>query len=237
MKINYDSVKAICENATQAMIYGWEHCKYDEVFLALKKEDSPLKKVFDWSIADLDHKEKTVDFRTTLEGREIKQFAYDGKNNYEEVFKTGITNLIWENYQRHNEEKHIIPLIFCVDIDDNPYPTSPAKIASRDEENDFSTHSELRRCYKFCCELDKDPDLQKISAIARASIKFVKLKLEEPKQDFTYRLELIETPFWEREEWNQNWEKRQFTKSASSSEPKIHRWREQLKDLVKNSEN
>lgn len=228
MIINYDSVKTICGKAEQAMIYGWHHCKYTELFAVLQQEQSTLKKVFNWTIALTQlHGENLI--HETLEGRKIKQFEYN-EDSLNGEYKVGITNLIWENYLRHIEGKSLIPLIFCIDIDKNPYPTTLVNIASKEEElNEYSTHSELRRCYKFCCELDENPDLKKISDIARVCIKFVKLRGEEAGQGSIYHLEEI-SPFWQNPEWNQKWKERKVNREVSSSKP--HYWKEQLKNLM-----
>jgi hypothetical protein len=60
------SVKKICGDAKQVMVYGWEHCLYAHVENGLSNSDL-FNKVFDYRVG----KKK----RITLEGNVIKRIS------------------------------------------------------------------------------------------------------------------------------------------------------------------
>ena len=74
--LNYDSVKDVCGDSKQAMVYGWQHCKYTQIGEALKKSSSPIEKVFDWSLGNKTTPQEKLE---TLEGRKIAQFEYTAR--------------------------------------------------------------------------------------------------------------------------------------------------------------
>lgn len=217
--INLDSVKDICVNANQVMIYGWRSCGYEEVIARLKKNDSPIRKVFDWC-PDVNEK--------TLEGKSFEKIRMKN-GSLETICKTRITMLVLENYKRKQKDQPIIPLIFLYDIEDNPFQTTPSTITSRSTSfNELLTNIELRRCYKMCCE--KNPGLKLITEVARETIRFIKLT-RNSKDEYTF---VLLKPFWEEEEWDSRWNERQATKEIKSTR-KMYLWREQLKSAIANN--
>lgn len=124
------------------MVYGWAHCKYDEVANALFQGQLHIQKVFCWVLGC---KDALPDEVTTLEGRAIEQVEVDEihlKKTYKKASnekventevkdehndfdsrlitrqcKAGLTNIVFENYKRKKEGLPIIPVIFCVDIE------------------------------------------------------------------------------------------------------------------------
>jgi hypothetical protein len=92
--------------------------------------------------------------------------------------KAGITNLLLENYKRVKEGKEIIPALFCMDIVDNEFSPTTKSVTAKDvAQNNLVTHSELRRCYKLCRELENSEhvELREMAEIARQMFKFVKI--------------------------------------------------------------
>src|ERR1700722_18699429 len=144
------------------------------------------------------------------------------------VCKAAIVNLMLENYKRKQEHKPLIPLIFCYDIEDKKRIITPESIASRETNcNKVITNKELRRCYKICCELEKDPKLQEIAEIAKESLRFLKLVGNDSTE---YKMELID-PFWKSPEWETKWKDRIATKQPANPS-KRNPWREELKSAV-----
>src|SRR5437763_1694118 len=129
-KLDMDSVKKVCGKSEEVMVYGWKHCGYSQLSTRLEQPDSPIKRVFDWSLGSMDTAIKTPDKATTLEGRKIEQvpvpdmkkFASRRKENDCARFcKLGLTNIVLENYKRLKENKALIPILFVFDRDNNPF--------------------------------------------------------------------------------------------------------------------
>ncbi len=125
--LDSDSVAKILKGGNQIMVYGFNHCQYMEVCAVVEspKTKLPIKRVFDYYLGKfVGVSEENV---TTLEGRKMNRLVYeDTSMNYPlaRQCKTGIVNLVLENYKRKKEGLPLIPLIFCVDIDGNPKPIS-----------------------------------------------------------------------------------------------------------------
>lgn len=250
LKLNFDSVKQIVGESKQVMVYGWIDCYYIEVSKALKSVDSPIGKVFNSVIGD--HGMSDRDKRKILEtvdGSIIKQLKFDKvhedkrdhdnsliktkeKYSTSRVCKAGITNLMLENLKRKQNNMELIPLIFCIEVDesfskkDKFVGSTPKSITSKNQEqNQLITHSELRRCYKFCQEFEKssDPLLKEIAGIARETIKFVKLTGIE---DGSCCLEKIGAP-WDRDDWTPAWEER-LDQRRIQEDKKGNHWIEQV---------
>jgi hypothetical protein len=214
-KLNVNSVKRVFGESKQVMVYGWLHCHYQRVRAQLQK---PLiEKVYNCNFGD------KLDNTRTLEGRLVEGIERVRGETFQEgvsrLCKTGITNLVLENYKRKKEGLPVIPMIFCFDIDDNPFRIDATSISSREKElNNLITNSELRRCYKLC--KDSNP---KIQEVAEETIKFVKLY---KGGDGTTSLVEVE-PFWKDPEWDAKWAERKLSKHPKTKE-EAYRFREQL---------
>lgn len=167
-----DSVKKIIGESKQVTVYGWSHCHYGAVSDALTRD----LKVFDYRLGN------DYESSETLERQKIEKMNVYTDSKSEKEFhrkcKIGISNLLLENYKRCKEGKEFIPLIFCIDTDNNEFITNSETISSKDQElNDKITHSELRHCYKLHCELAESPNIefQQMSQIAKKMLKFVKV--------------------------------------------------------------
>lgn len=219
--INFNSLEKVCNHSNQLMFYGWDHTHYYEIISLLKmiKDDSNtiIKKHFDFWIGDKFKRDERV---STLEGRKMERIEYDsivGASHSAKICKSAIVNLVLENCKRTQENLSLIPLIFCIDIDNNPYPKSVDSIATRAlPENSRITNKELRRIYKLC-------HLQNnfIADIALKTVKFVKIYIND---NIEYEFEELK-PFWEDSKWKNSWELRQETKVIKS---KINKWEPQL---------
>ncbi len=197
--IDYESIKAICGDSKQVMVYGFGHCGWWWMLGKLRDNDSPFQRVFSFKVGTVKSPPPK-----TLEGHEIIQIPTK-PSSYSEC-KAGITNLVLTNYLRKQNNQPIIPLIFLVDVSDNQFPLSAAEIAGRTDSDKLITHSELRRCYKLCTEFE-GTSLEAISKVAQETIKFVKLV----KQDQIRIIEPCE-PVWEKSDWKAAWAQRQATK-------------------------
>jgi hypothetical protein len=99
--------------------------------------------------------------------------------------------------------------------------------------NKLVTHSELRRCYKLCYEWESspDPELRKFAAIARESLKFVKVIHE--KDTGNVSLQKVDPP-WNDPTWKAKWEQR-LTESSRTQEDREDEtgWRNQITGKIK----
>lgn len=174
--LDFTSVREVIGDTEQVMVYGWEHCYYTGVTQAFENSpDSFLKKVFNSSVGFIGAEKER-----TLEGREIQKLSVYSKQakDTHRFCKAGVTNLLLENYKRFKEGKEIIPVLFCVDTDENQYVTTKDTVSTKDKNNNkLITNSELRRCYKLCCELESSehPELREMANIARQMFKFAKV--------------------------------------------------------------
>lgn len=235
-KLDYSTLNNIISESKQVMVYGWLDCNYKDLIEDLKKEDSPIKRVFDFSIG------RPNNFYTTLEERSFEQInpiplirkKISPEKDGAQYCKAGITNLILENYKREKIGLPLIPLIFCVDIDDNSHHNNSVTLSSKEDKyNRLITHKELRRCYKLCKELESSEGLCEIAKIAQKTIKFV--KLTKTTTESSYKLQEVK-PFWEKEDWLKNWNER-MALSTPRNPLETTRWRMHLEKSVLNFNN
>jgi len=139
---------------------------------------------------------------STIEGRQIERIPYTDSPLPLASCKAGMVNIVFENYKRSKEGLTLIPILFCIDIDDNRYPHDIKSIIHKKLSTKCFTHSELRRAYKLCCELEDE----ELKEIAQKTFKFVKVKII----DRNYGLESIPAP-WENRNWAVTWAKRKET--------------------------
>lgn len=232
------SVIKICKGADQVLVYGWKHCKYDDVTETLQDligtKGFPFKQVFSYRIGN------PFDCYKTLSGRYLTNLVFEHcdymlKTHNSEVVpsivlsrlcKTGITNLVLENYKRIHEGLPLIPVLFCIDIDGNPQPLRIDHLASKDPKfNKQVTYKELRRAYKLCTH-----ENAKIREAAMGTFRFVKLvKIQE-----AFSMQEIAAP-WADPRFSQFWSLR---KKLSKSEPKeeTFNWRMQLNLYIQSFE-
>lgn len=212
------SFKQICDNSHEVMVYGASHCSYDNIFdelnyMSRANPSFEVKKVFDYHVG--------YGYTTTAEGNNFEQIPLKNDDT-KQICKTGITNLILENYKRSISGKSIIPLINCIDTSYNPYPFTAKSICSKDFRlNSIITNSELRRCYKLLTHSNP-----KISEIAKNTFKFVKVSRNSHGQ---YSLSQIDPP-WNQNNWNQEWEPRNTVNEKSH-------WNTQLEEKIRKIEN
>lgn len=207
--LDIPSVNKVCGEANQIVVYGYECCKYGLVLECFNKvlignENIKVKKCFDCELGE------------TLEGRNMSIIEED------KMWKIALVDLVFENYLRIHEEKKIIPLIFCVDIEGNEYKYSIDSITEKSVHR--LTDSELRRCYKLMYDLGDNSTAKALSIIAIASFKFVKLT-KTKKTESEYSFEPVKT--FSKEEWRKAMEIRRKGKPPTSTE-----WIEILMSLV-----
>jgi hypothetical protein len=172
--LDFHSVKQIIGERNKVMVYGWYDCHYIAITSALRKNPK-MDRVFSYAIEQREFEDRTI---------ERIPYHAKPKRSQHRSCKNGITNLLLENYKRVNEGLDIIPVIFCIDSDDNTYTTDAESITSRIEDlNILNTNSELRRCYKLCCELESSEheEFQEMALIAKEMFKFVKVAQQGDK--------------------------------------------------------
>jgi len=229
-----------------AMVYGFQHCEYEQVCQGLKKK---IVRAYDWSLGN--NSCKTIN----LSGERVYKIdpgalqAKNAKKMCNRYCKAGLVNLVIENYRKQKNGEPLTPVIFCIDIENNPYPLtsknllSKTKVVGNTVMNQVVTHSELRRAYKLC----NDPRVREdIREIAKKTFKFVHVKPITSKQKtktslkerVTYNLTEIAAP-WENSKKNSKQAKEFATELAKRKEyakknpvkrAKKTDWRAQLND-------
>jgi len=224
--INYETVAKITQGSKQACIYGFSSCLYSVIYDLCQEEGSCLERVYDYRIGDI-FEDAGLRSRRTLEGHLMVQIGATSEKRG--CFKAALVVLIFENYRRYHERLPLIPLLFCLDIDDNPFPLRPEDMTARTPAGakKLETPSEVRRCFRLACEF---PD-EIIRAVANATFKFIKVvKIPREKHillDFTE----MAAP-WRHERWEMLWKARKALPKAPRAE-KRYPWRNELLGLLR----
>ena len=236
--LDVDSFQNVSSHSPQVMVYGFGYCKHLQLIYTLHTMQPPIvNKVFECSIGNT---YKVPDqlfddkLRTTIEGRLIKQFVAEPLDNGTDekllakkyctrVYKTGILNLVFENFLRKENGLPIIPLIFTIDINNIKFPYDPASFATDTSSKNSTTKSEIRRCYKLACEFP-DPRIREIS---KETFRFVQVKIVDNK----HYIELKD-PFWLEPAWKEAWRSHD-SRGCSHKLFKEHSWEEQLLNAIR----
>ena len=114
--LGVETLHGILQGHQTAVVYGWQHCSFAEVAKAFASTRRFFD-VKDWRMGN-DDRRKTP--HPTFEGKKIYQIPshqYDegGKKWCRRVCKSGLTNLVFENYKRQLDDKQTIPLFFCLE--------------------------------------------------------------------------------------------------------------------------
>lgn len=204
---NVDSISSICPTFRDGVaVYGFVHCHYLEIIKSLNNLESV---VYDMEV-------QNEGIRVKINAGEDLASSFDVF--IKRVYKAGLVDIIIENYKRFGEGRCIIPVIFCVDIDPNPFKLTIQNIFDRTKK--FVTHSELRRAYKLCCGNDINP---KIKKIANDSFKFVCVH----KNEIEYSLSLIDPP-WRSIDCAEALKRRQSQPKQTTVDLGIPSWKSQL---------
>lgn len=233
------SAYKICNNSTQALVYGFRYCKYKSIKDTLIEQSSKLAtdlnsfflKIFDYQIGN------PLRSDYNIEGLEIDKIDFDRPSNrIPRTCKSALVDIVFENYKRKKTGKEIIPVLFCIDVSGNiaPFSVTAETLASKNSHfNDLCTFKELRRAYKLCKEFDDE----EIRAVAEETFKFVKVNVKDDEEGWSNFekgnvddcvLEQIKAP-WDDPKWMSAWTKRQETVESSSR--KTLSWRAQLARL------
>lgn len=181
--IDINSVTSIVKESEEVVIYGFGSCHYEDIYSILTAildrniRVGLIKLMHDFSV------------RNTLEGTNISRVQYKGDvGGLKRQCKTTVTNIVLENLLRLQTNKKIIPVIFCIDTDNNPYPFSIENMLTKEAALNFLiTHAELRRICKLCT--DPDPEIQRA---AIETFKFVKVRIMSDK---AYQLQEVPAPY------------------------------------------
>ncbi|MEI8300505.1 MAG: hypothetical protein WCG10_02690 [Chlamydiota bacterium] len=223
LKVNPDSIRAICGDSQQVFVYGFSHCQYGLMQELLPKSGSPIQRTFSGDPESL----YSYDITTTIEGRAF-EIIYPCKHavHPETFFKNGVASLVIENVIRQREGILNIPMLFCTDITNNKYeaPNPRSVTTTENRTNNLITHGEIRRAYKLCYDPGVDPEVQ---AVARQSFHFIKLNIVDDQ----YILEKQKAP-WEQEGWDEAWATRQEDSVSIQKESKEY-WRYHVNNLVR----
>ncbi len=235
------ALDTICKGADQVMVYGWKHCLYHLVGQAIctmtVHPDFPIKKVFSYRIGNPSNPNAK-----TLSGRKLNTLYFTGSDSslkskrpspalsqktIARECKTALTNLVLENYKRKSEGKPLIPILFCIDIDDNPTPASYSHIATKHPQfNEQITYKELRRAYKLCTH--KNVLVRKA---ALETFKFIKLT---KNQEGDYTLKPVPAP-WAHSQFPTVWNIRSKVSTSKPKQAHVN-WRKQLDQRIREFE-
>ena len=191
------SLKKLCGASQTVMVYGKEHCLYQEVGDAASHH---MKRVYNYRLGD------DTNFLATV--RETRRFGPDGTRIYQVspgllrldgtriyqvasglsskndvnasnkdrswgcVSKAALTNIVIENFRCENSGRPITPIIFCIDVVGgvNIDPSTSEKILAKGKK--FTTFQEIRRAWKLANDSRIHPGIR---AVTGRTIKFVKV--------------------------------------------------------------
>lgn len=216
--LNCRSAVEICKSSKQIVVYGFSGCKYLQITSALWNSNM-FEKIYDYKMSRYPKV-------TSLEGRVINSFC-SGND-----MKATLVNVVFENNERKKLGLPLIPVLFCVDIDDNEYPLTAQSLCTR-KKPWLWTNSELRRSYKLCCEFE-DPEIRQA---AQETFKYVKLTQSKANPG-SLELQEIDPP-WKSKEWDAAWAERKATKvpeprkSFCNKKGKSSDWRADLRKAIK----
>jgi len=155
--------------------------------------------------------------------------------------KAFLTSTLFENYKRKKEGKKLVPVLFCGDIFNNPFPSTPEKITSKfSGYNGFFSHKEIRRILKhFILKemlldtpiegLDREKALEIAKELVEiASETFIAVKVLTDIDDLITGVETIPF-FFQDKSYPSLLEKRRF--SSSKTGKKSNHWKKQLYTL------
>ncbi|KTC94603.1 hypothetical protein [Legionella erythra] len=205
MNIDERSLRVICGDSKEVVVYGFGHFKYLELCEAINK----LQGMKAYHSDDYVEKNEVMDKRT----------HYTMYNH----FKYILNDLVLENYKRQLKNEPIIPLLFIVGLGDDTYDVPRIAERSDDEFAKGVTLTELRRCYKLAHEFGKG-----LSQVAKDTFQFVHLSSSEKGYVLT-----VVKPFWQDEQWQKVWQQRKATTDKKpNSEHKNLFWREKYTVLI-----
>ncbi|KTC80967.1 hypothetical protein [Legionella cherrii] len=205
MKIDQESVNALCGESSEVVVFGFSKYDYEEVYKGINANNKI--KAFNYDDYDLKHKELH---------NNIPYSMY-------RVYKLILNDLVVDNYKRKKEGKPIVPLIFVIGNSDES--CEPRQIAKREEDpyEKWVTLTELRRVYKLTTEFGAE-----FSQVARDTVKFVSLDT----QSNPTKLKPV-SPFWESKDWQHDWEQRkEETQLRHNRLIKNSMWRSNLQGKI-----
>src|SRR5438445_10084026 len=154
MKIDPTSVKNICGNSTEVMVYGLDKCRYAKIYQ---------------NLGAINYKSYCgYDYREVIHcNTQAFKLIDCNKADTGAFFKAVLTNIILENYKRSLKNESLITVFFCVNFEDTRNKThvdlSITKLAlSHASENETVTDRELSRSYKLCNEMIGGTELKEI---------------------------------------------------------------------------
>jgi len=221
-----------------AMVYGFSSCYYNEVAGALS---SQVSRIYSYELGkDGSQWVKFLSGSSALD--EMNQDDWIDKKRNARWCKTALVKIVLKNVQNHRSKKApLIPVVFCIDRENNPYPFSVENLLSKTKAeypegcevmmNELVTHAEIRRAYKLC--FDPSVDLE-VRQVAQETFRFVRVERKifsqkEDEVDYLYDLTPLPAP-WKAPNFENEWNLRKAIRTPSLQ--KVD-WREQLRGAVK----
>ncbi len=228
--VDYSSVLNITDYSEHTVFYGYDHCKYRQIADLCTSAGNPIYNYYLFGYNTPSEKALCKLYSSTV-NKEPSMLSNGGQcKDGLRSCKANLVNLIFENYKRAMEGQPIIQLVFCIDIDDNPFPPKSEYLTNRytqDTKRRLITFSELRRAYKLCCEFSND----EIRKVASETFRFVKVSREQGDKEwiFHYSLTKVDAP-WSNKDWESLWKIREA--NPSTKETKRFPWKKELQRLI-----
>lgn len=210
------SIQAIAKS-TEFMIYGFLHCKYLDTIRTFDKPGDPFEIL-------------CFNSKNTSSG-DLEEIPHTGKE-ISALCKSQLVNLVYENYKREKLGLKKIPLLFFMDVENNPYPLHPKEWTSKK----LTTFSEIKRLLKMCnftdseyCQFSKE-EFEKDKGLigaCKAIERIAREMLIPVRINKAGNITKISLP-WEHAEFLSSWKGR---KKISSSSSKIS-WRRELVNKI-----
>src|SRR5690349_10916639 len=121
------SSSKVCNNSQEVMVYGFGKFKYLYIAKHLEKLSTKyatssnmfFQKVHRYEVG------KPYEKNSTLKG-DISKVEYEDSSHFSNIpriCKSGLVNMVMENYKREQRGEEIIPILFCIDGSNNDTDT------------------------------------------------------------------------------------------------------------------
>ncbi len=241
---------AKCGITEEAMVYGFEHCYYKNIGKVL--ENRCQVRLYDCQLGDdicflnppgVSFLRKNGDRLHQISSGAASATKKSKDQVTRRVCKTALVNLVLENFQRSKEGNPLVPIVFCIDKDNNEYELTSEALLSKAYRTrphgaralkSTITVSELRRAYKLCTDPRVDPIIREI---AKKTLIFVKVTVVErtlPKvgTHLAYDLVTIAAPWENNPVFDQELLIRQAESAKKTTPRKAYDWRAQVNEFV-----
>jgi len=174
-------------NCPKLLVYGSNHCGYSELSSMLQSASCRSELVTTYY--------RRASGKTPLLAHPFCTATIQQESSAVHVHM--LTQRVFANWQRTLAGKSIVPILFCIDCSDNPYPFTMQNLSSNRGAGLF-TKIEIRHGAQLCLNPQLD---SRIRAMAWQSFVFIKVIFGEGDFSPIVGLEKIRAP-WENPDWH-----------------------------------